>query len=190
MKNLKIRKKVMAMALAGTLATCTLTGYGKEAIKESKEINQVEDNQSNLAIVFGNETATVINIVNYIDYKNNKNRMNIRLPGNITMVTSENSKMLVANKSIEEVEELSKNIIGENKKITYHQLPNIEYHIMKNRVYLFLTDGSVLATSTDNTMVVPNTSINDIEKISRNIMGENVKINYYNLSNQIKHKKR
>ena len=59
-KNLKVNKKVIALGMLGVLGTMTLTGCGNYAVIDTKYT-------FNKAIIFGDNTATIVEIQKWTD---------------------------------------------------------------------------------------------------------------------------
>ena len=118
MKNLKIKQKAIAMALAGTLATATLTSCGA-----NESYPMIEDKRFKLAVIFGTNTATIIEIDSYT-FSTHDEILYLYLQDGSEIMATTNDTKIIKDKSYEEVEQLIEDIMGENVKINYYNYSN------------------------------------------------------------------
>lgn len=110
-KNLSIKKKVIAMALAGTLTTTTLTGCGNHTILDTKYTY-------NKALIFSDNSVTIVEIESWTDYDGEQ--FQIKTPEGLYIVTSSfDTKLIDDSNSNISAEDLARIIMGEDVTINY-----------------------------------------------------------------------
>ena len=109
-KNLKIKSKVVAMALAGTLASVTLTGCNATLVDTNYTFNK--------AIIFGDGTATIIEIKKWADYDGEQFQI-ITNDGLVIVTSSFDTKLINDNNSSLKAEDVARSIAGEDVHIYY-----------------------------------------------------------------------
>lgn len=109
MKNLKLNKKAIAIALATTISLST-TGCNKQIIDVKYEFNK--------AIIFGEDTATIVEIDKWTDYDGEQ--LQITTKDGLVIVTSSFDTKLVNDKKSEiKAEDIARSIKGEDVEIIY-----------------------------------------------------------------------
>ena len=116
-KNLKIRKKVLVLLSAGAIAI---------SVKNCNTKHYKEGSISKVAVIFGDNTATIIEIKRYSDYDFGSAKTYIELKDGSSIITTANDTKIIKNKTYEEIEELAKNIMGEDVTINYYNCENIQ----------------------------------------------------------------
>ncbi len=113
-KNLNIRKKAVAMALAGTLSTtCLLSGCGNHQVIDTKRT-------FNKAIIFDyeNKVALIIDVKSWGDYEGEQ--FQIQTSDNFWIVTSSYDTKLIDDRNSDfSAEDFARSIIGEDAEINY-----------------------------------------------------------------------
>ena len=113
-KNLNIKKKVAAMALAWTLTTTALfSGCGNRQVVDIKR-------SFNKAIIFDyeNKTATIIDVKSWIEFEGKQ--IKIQTNDDFWMITSYyDTKLIDDDDSDVTAEELVQCILGEGAQINY-----------------------------------------------------------------------
>ena len=111
-KNLKVKEKAIAMALAGTLATATLTGCGS-----TTHIKAMEVPSYNKAIIFGNNTATIVEIEGYLGHGGS---YLITTKDGLILTTSEiDTKLVDDSNSDIKAEDIAISVMGDDVQINY-----------------------------------------------------------------------
>lgn len=107
-----IRKKATAIALAGALATASLTGCSNPNRTTSNE-----EDKPFVAVLFGEENnATIMEIQNAWNYNAS---VLISLNDGSEITGSYNNTRIIKGMTYEEIEELIVNLMGEDVNITY-----------------------------------------------------------------------
>ena len=110
-KNLKIQPKLVSLALAGTLASATLTGCNKNVIDLKYNYPQ--------AIIFGEGTATIIEIESWRDYEDGE-QIQIKIKNGPTFLTSIiDTKLYDEEQTGITAEDFAKCIKGDDIEINY-----------------------------------------------------------------------
>lgn len=110
MKNLKLNKKAISIALATTISL-SMTGCGNRNVFDTKYT-------FNKAIIFGDDTATIIEIDKWKDYDGEQ--LQITTKDGLVIVTSSFDTKLVNDKKSEiKAEDIARSIKGEDVEIIY-----------------------------------------------------------------------
>ena len=122
MKNLNVRKKAVALALAGVLTTATLTGCNATVIDTKLTFNK--------AIIFGDHTATIVEIKKWTDYDGEQ--LQLITKDDLIIVTSSFDTKLINDKDSEiKAEDIAISVMGEDVKINY--LDNMQNSYVKTK---------------------------------------------------------
>lgn len=110
-KNLKVNPKLISLALAGSLSAITLTGCNYNVIDLKYDYPQ--------AIIFGDGTATIVEIENWKDYEDGE-QIQIKIKNGPTFLTSAfDTKLYDEEQTGITAEEFSKCIMGQDVEINY-----------------------------------------------------------------------
>lgn len=110
-KNLQLRKNAIALAIAGSLATAALTRCGNYTMLDTQYIY-------NKAIIFSDDSATVIEIQSWADYDGEQ--LQIKTPEGLCIVTSSfDTKLIDDRNSSISAEDFVRSILGEDATINY-----------------------------------------------------------------------
>lgn len=110
-KNLKVQPKLISLALAGTLVATTLTGCNYTVVDLKYDYPQ--------AIIFGEGTATIIEIENWKDYENGE-QIQIKVKNGPYFVTSSfDTKLYDEEQTGITAEDFARCIKGEDVEINY-----------------------------------------------------------------------
>jgi len=120
-KNINIRPKLITMALAGTLATTTLVGCGNYDWIDTKITY-------NKAIIFDDNTATIIEIEKWKDYDGEQFQIMTK-DGAYILTSSYDTKLIDDRKSDISAENLAIAIKGEDVEIIY-----LDYEVQKQKI--------------------------------------------------------
>lgn len=119
-KNLNIRKKAIAMATAGVLATVVLTGCNQQVMDVKLKFNK--------AIIFRDDTATIVEIEKWNDYDGEQ--LQLITPDGLVIVTSSyDTKLINDEKSLLTAEDVARSIGGDDIEIRYlekHEKGNVK----------------------------------------------------------------
>ena len=116
-KNLNIRKKAIAMATAGVLATVILTGCNQQVMDVKLKFNK--------AIIFRGDTATIVEIEKWNDYDGEQ--LQLITPDGLVIVTSSyDTKLINDEKSLLTAEDVARSIGGDDIEIRYLEKPEKE----------------------------------------------------------------
>ncbi len=118
--NLKVKKTLAALTLAGTIATTSLTGCGST--------EPVKERYPQVAVIFGENSATIIECED-VSFGNSTN-ISIREINGGSIKTSRIDTKIFFNMSYEEIEKLIIDIKGEDVDINYF---NVEKAYTKKR---------------------------------------------------------
>ncbi len=111
-KNLNIRKKAVAMALAGTLTSCTLlTGCGNHQFFDTKYTY-------NKAIIVNGNCASIIEIDKWNDYEGEQLQI-VTKDGLVILTSAFDTKLINDETSELSAEEVARGLVGEDGEITY-----------------------------------------------------------------------
>ena len=119
-KNLNIRKKAIAMALAGTLATTSLFAgcSNKQTIDTKKTFNKI------VIFDYENKTASIIEIKSWTDYDSGQYK--VKTYDDFWFTTSIYDSKLINDEDSEiKAEDFIMSILGENAQINY-LLPDVK----------------------------------------------------------------
>ena len=112
LKNLRVKEKAIAMTLAGTLATATLTGCGS-----ATRIQAMEVPSYNKAIIFGDNTATIVEIEGYLEQGGG---YLITTKDGLILTTSEiDTKLVDDSNSDIKAEDIAISVMGDDVQINY-----------------------------------------------------------------------
>ena len=110
MKNLKLNKKAITAVLATTISL-SMTGCGNYTVFDTKYT-------FNKAIIFGDNTATIVEIKKWKDYDGEQ--LQIITNDDLIIVTSSYDTKLINDKdSNVKAEDLARSIAGEDVEIVY-----------------------------------------------------------------------
>ena len=110
-KNLNIRKKAVALAATGLLATAVLTtGCNKQVLDFKYKFNK--------AIIFHEDTATIIEIEKWNDYEGEQFQL-LTKDGLIIVTSAYDTKLVNDEKSDLTAEDVARSIGGEDIEIRY-----------------------------------------------------------------------
>lgn len=110
-KNLNIRKKAIALAATGLLATVVLTtGCNKQVMDFKYEFNK--------AIIFHEDTATIIEIQKWNDYEGEQIQL-ITKDGLVIVTSTYDTKLVNDKNSDLTAEDVARSIGGEDVEIRY-----------------------------------------------------------------------
>ena len=110
-KNLNIRKKAIALAATGLLATAVLTtGCNYDMVDMKYKFNK--------AIIFHEDTATIIEIEKWTDYDGEQLQL-ITPDGLIIVTASYDTKLINDEKSYLTAEDVARSIGGDDIEIRY-----------------------------------------------------------------------
>lgn len=119
-KNLNIRKKAIAMATAGVLATVVLTGCNQQVMDVKLKFNK--------AIIFREDTATIVDVKYWDDYDGEQ--LQLITPDGLVIVTSSyDTKLINDEKSLLTAEDVARSIGGDDIEIRYlekHEKGNVK----------------------------------------------------------------
>ena len=119
-KNLNIRKKAIAMATAGVLATVVLTGCNQQVMDVKLKFNK--------AIIFREDTATIVDVKYWDDYDGEQ--LQLITPDGLVIVTSSyDTKLINDEKSTLKAEDVARSIGGDDIEIRYlekHEKGNVK----------------------------------------------------------------
>lgn len=119
-KNLNIRKKAIAMATAGVLATVVLTGCNQQVMDVKLKFNK--------AIIFRGDTATIVDVKYWDDYDGEQ--LQLITPDGLVIVTSSyDTKLINDEKSLLTAEDVARSIGGDDIEIRYlekHEKGNVK----------------------------------------------------------------
>lgn len=110
-KNLKVNKKLIALGMLGALGTMTLTGCGNYKIIDMKYT-------FNKAIIFGDHTATIVEIKKWTDYDGEQIQIQTK-DGAFILTSSFDTKLIDDRISNVKAEDIARGIAGEDVVITY-----------------------------------------------------------------------
>ena len=111
-KNLRVKEKAIAMTLAGTLATATLTGCGSNT-----HIKTMGVPNYNKAIIFGDNTATIVEIEGYLEQGGS---YLITTKDGLILTTSEiDTKLVDDSNSDIKAEDIAISVMGDDVQINY-----------------------------------------------------------------------
>ena len=109
--NLSIKKKIIAMGFAGTLATVSLVGCGN---------NDMLDTQYTFpkAVIFSDNSVTIVEVESWSDYDGEQ--LQITTPEGFCFVTSSfDTKLINDENSSISAEDFARSIMGEDVEINY-----------------------------------------------------------------------
>lgn len=119
-KNLDIRKKAMAMAATGVLATVVLTGCNQQVIDVKLKFNK--------AIIFREDTATIVDVKKWDDYDGEQ--LQLITPDGLIIITSSYDTKLINDEDSElKAEDVARSIGGDDIEIRYlekHEKENVK----------------------------------------------------------------
>ena len=119
-KNLNIRKKAIAMATAGVLATVVLTGCNQQVMDVKLKFNK--------AIIFREDTATIVDVKYWDDYDGEQ--LQLITPDGLVIVTSSyDTKLINDEDSTLKAEDVARSIGGDDIEIRYlekHEKGNVK----------------------------------------------------------------
>ena len=110
-KNLNIRKKAVAMALAGTLTTATLIGCGNMDMWDTQYT-------FNKAVIINGNIATIVEISKWTDYDGEQLQVTTQ-DGMVFLTSSIDTKLFDDRNSYMTVEDYAKSFVGEDGEINY-----------------------------------------------------------------------
>ena len=119
-KNLNIKKKAIAMAATGVLATAVLTGCNQQVMDVKLYFNK--------AIIFREDTATIVDIKYWDDYEGEQLQL-ITPDGLIIVTSSYDTKLVNDEKSTLTAEDVARSIGGDDIEIRYlekHEKGNVK----------------------------------------------------------------
>ena len=119
-KNLNIKKKAIAMAATGVLATAVLTGCNYDMVDFKYNFNK--------AIIFREDTATIVEIQKWTDYDGEQLQL-ITKDGLIIVTSSYDTKLVNDEKSTLTAEDVARSIGGDDIEIRYlekHEKGNVK----------------------------------------------------------------
>lgn len=109
-KNLNIKKKAIAMAATGVLATVVLTGCNQQVIDVKLKFNK--------AIIFREDTATIVDVKKWDDYDGEQ--LQIITPDGLIIITSSYDTKLINDEDSEiKAEDVARSIGGDDIEIRY-----------------------------------------------------------------------
>lgn len=110
-KNINIKKNVIAMALAGALTTTALTGCGNYTMVDTKYTY-------NKALIFRDNSVTIVEVESWADYDGEQ--IQIKTPEGLYFVTSSfDTKLIDDSNSNISAEDFARSIVGEDVTINY-----------------------------------------------------------------------
>ena len=109
-KNNKMKKTIIITALASTLALSTLTGCNYDFMDFHYQFNK--------AIIFGDNTATIIEIKKWTDYDGEQLQIETE-DGALIVTSSFDTKLINDLNSNVSAEDIAKSIKGEDVEINY-----------------------------------------------------------------------
>lgn len=119
-KNLDIKKKAMAMAATGVLATVVLTGCNQQVIDVKLKFNK--------AIIFREDTATIVDVKKWDDYDGEQ--LQLITPDGLIIITSSYDTKLINDEDSElKAEDVARSIGGDDIEIRYlekHEKENVK----------------------------------------------------------------
>ena len=110
-KNLRINKKLVALGMLGALGTITLTGCGNYKLIDTKFT-------FNKAIIFGDNTATIVEIQKWTDYDGEQIQIQTK-DGTFILTSSFDTKLIDDRNSSIKAEDIARAIAGNDVVITY-----------------------------------------------------------------------
>ena len=119
-KNLNIRKKAIAMATAGVLATVVLTGCNQQVMDVKLKFNK--------AIIFHEDTEVIVDVKYWDDYEGEQLQL-ITPDGLIIVTSSYDTKLINDEKSLLTAEDVARSIGGDDIEIRYlekHEKGNVK----------------------------------------------------------------
>ena len=111
MKNFKLNKKAVIATLSTTIVLSTLTGCGNHTVFDTKYT-------FNKAIIFGDDTATIIEIEKWNDYDGEQFQL-ITKDGLVIVTSSFDTKLINDTDTVLSAEDIAKSIKGDDVEITY-----------------------------------------------------------------------
>ena len=110
-KNLNIRKKAVALAATGLLATAVLTTGCNQQVMDVKL-------KFNKAIIFHDDSATIVDVKYWDDYDGEQ--LQLITPDGLVIVTSSyDTKLINDEKSLLKAEDVARSIGGDDIEIRY-----------------------------------------------------------------------
>ncbi|MBR5369753.1 MAG: hypothetical protein IK137_00445 [Bacilli bacterium] len=120
-KNLNIRKKAVALAATGLLATAVLTtGCNQQVMDFELKYNK--------AIIFHENTATIVEVKHWNDYEGEQLQL-ITKDGLVIVTSSYDTKLINDEKSLIKAEDVARSIGGDDIEIRYlekHEKDNVK----------------------------------------------------------------
>lgn len=159
--NLNIRKKAIAMALAGTLATATLTGCGNKQV--------LDFNKSfNVALETNNGYLSIAAIKEYSDYSGDQ--VQFRTEDGLLVLSSTHQTQLIKITNTESLQNYALALVGNDseKIIDYNKMQGIsintaEYYMNKNYLDFNYTFDKAIILSEETATIVNLQSWTDYE---------------------------
>lgn len=111
-RNLLLKKKAIAMAIASSLSTTTLTGCGNQTLFDTQYV-------FNKAIILSENSALIVEVDSWTDYEDGEQIQIKTKEGAVILTSSYDTKLIDDRNSTVTAEDIARGILGEDVEITY-----------------------------------------------------------------------